>query len=123
MWATVAVMVYDRLGEICSEASNRFSFTKSGMSLRAFIINKVGPQPGHPLQDPAILEDWFFRQLIIPYEEAVSMSRNQSNLSSKDFLRISSLKDLMRLMKCVQPQELFCRNEELTRWYEVLLPS
>jgi len=119
-WVTVAVLVYDRLGEVCPEPSDRYRFTTSGMSFRAFAISKFGPQPGHPVRDPAILENWFFQRLVIPYADAVSMSKNLSNLSTEDFLRISSLKDCIRLMKCVQPQELFCRTEELNRWFELL---
>lgn len=122
-WATVAVLIYDRLGEVCPNSSDRSSFSTSGMSLRAFLINKFGPQPGHLVRDPATLEDWFFRRLDIPYEEAVSMSQNLLNLSTEDFLRFNSLKNRMRLMKCMQHQELFRRLEELNRWYELLNSS
>jgi hypothetical protein len=120
---TAAILIYDRLGEICPKSSDRYSFTECGMSSRAFVINKFGPQPGNPVQDPAILEDWFFRRLDLPHEEAVSMSKNSVKLSTEDFLRISSLKDRVRLMKTVQPQQVFRRRDELDRWYELLETS
>jgi hypothetical protein len=121
--ATAAVLIYDRLAEVCPESSDRYSFSSSAMSLRAFLINKFGPQPTHPARNPATLEDWFFQQLDFSYEEAVSMARNVLKLSTQDFLRFSALRDRMRLMKCVQPQELFGRLEELSRWYELLVIS
>ena len=84
------------------------------------MIDRFGPQPGHPARDPAILEDWFFRRLNKPFEEVLSMSKNAQNLSTEDFLRLCSLKDRVRLMKGVQRQEVFCRRDELNRWYELL---
>jgi hypothetical protein len=90
------------------------------MSLRAVLIQKIGPQPGHPHLDPAILEDWFFRRLDLSHEEAVSMSRNALNLTTEDFLRLNALKDRVRLMRSVDPQQLFRRADELNRWYELL---
>lgn len=84
------------------------------------MIDKSGPQPSHPARDPTILEDWFFRQLNKPFEEVFSMSKNARNLSPEDFLRISSLKDRVRLMKSVQRQQVFRRNDELSKWYQLL---
>jgi hypothetical protein len=119
-WATAAVLIYDRLGEICAKPSDRSYFAASAMSLRAFMINKFGPQSGHPVKDPKILEDWFFRRVDMPHAAAVLMSENSLNLSTPDFLRISSLKDRVRLMRSVQPQQGFARRDELNRWYELL---
>lgn len=42
VWATAAALVYDRLGETCTKASDRSHSVASGMSLRAFVINKLG---------------------------------------------------------------------------------
>ena len=121
--ATAAVLIYDRLGEVCPKSSDRYSFSSSGMSLRAFLINKFGPQATHPARNPATLEDWFFQRLNFSYEEALSMSQNVLKLSTQDFLRFNALRNRMRLMKCVQPQNLFQRLEELNRWYELLNTS
>jgi hypothetical protein len=119
-WATAAVLIYDRLGEICTKPSDRSHFATSGMSIRAFLINKLGPRPGHPALDPATLENWFFQRLDMHHEQAVAMSRDPLNLSTQDFLQINSLKDRARLLKSVQPQQLFHRADELKRWYELL---
>src|SRR5437868_3540542 len=67
--ATGAVLIYDRLRETCTEPSDRSHSTNEAMELRATMIDKFGPQPGHPARDPAILEDWFFRRLYLPFEE------------------------------------------------------
>jgi hypothetical protein len=40
-WATAAVVVYDRLGQTCVKPSGR-RHAASVMSLRAFVINKLG---------------------------------------------------------------------------------
>src|SRR5262245_28763080 len=85
-----AVLVYDRLGEVCSRPSDRSSFIESGMSVRAFVIKRFGPQPDDPVQDPAILEEWFFQRLGMPYEQAVSMNKDSLKLTTEDFLRVSS---------------------------------
>lgn len=118
-WATAAVLVYDRLGEVCAP-SERARFSDTGMSLRAWAINELGPRSGDPVRDPAILEDWFFRRLDLPYEVAVSMSENLLTLSTEDFLRLSRLKDRVRLMGSVRPQELFQRIDEIRNWYAII---
>jgi hypothetical protein len=121
--ASAAVLIYDRLGETCTKASERSSSISDSMALRAVVISKFGPQSGHPVRDPGTLEDWFFRRLNVPFEKAVSMARDSLKLSTADFLWISSLKDRVRLMKSVQPQQVFSRKDELNRWYELLETS
>jgi hypothetical protein len=119
-WATAAVLLYDCLGEICNKPSERYRFLASGMALRASVINDLGPEVGHPVRDPAILEGWFFRSLDMAFEESAVMARNSISLPTDELLRLSRLKDRLRLMKCVQPQQLFSRTDELNRWYELL---
>ena len=90
------------------------------MAFRAVVISKSGPQPGNFVRNPAILEDWFFRRINMPLDEAVFLSQNSLKLSSEDFLRVSSLKDRVRLMKGVRHQEAFRRRDELVKWYALL---
>jgi hypothetical protein len=90
------------------------------MALRVVVINKFGPISGDPVRDAAVLEDWFFQRLNMPIEQAISMAKNSLNLSSDDFLQISALKDRVRLMKSVRPQQVFLRTDELNKWYALL---
>jgi hypothetical protein len=117
-WATIAVVVFDRLGEICPEGSG--SFTTSSMGLRAFMINRLGPRAGHVVLDPTVLEEWFFRRLELPYEEAISKSRQAASLPTDEFLLLNRLKDRIRIMRSVQSQHLFRQEDELSRWYALL---
>jgi len=123
VWAFIAVRIYDRLGTICPKPSERYAFADTGMSLRAFMIAKFGPQAGHPTRDPAIVEDWFFERLDLSFEEASSFELNLPSLSTRDFLRVSCLKDRVRLMKRMRPQQMFRRTEELDKWYGLLRPA
>ena len=120
VWACACVLIYDCQGRGGTDASDRSEATESEMSLRAFMIDKFGPQSGHPARDPAVLEDWFFRRLSLSFEEALSMSKNSPSLSTDDFLLVSSLKDRVRLMKSIRSQQVFRRIDELNRWYNLL---
>jgi hypothetical protein len=84
------------------------------------MVNAHGPQANHSVRDPAILEDWFFQQLDVPFEQAVSMAGNSTNLPTEQLLRLGRLKDRVRLMKCIKPQEVFRRLDELNVWYTLL---
>jgi hypothetical protein len=116
--ATAAVLIYDRLAESCKKRSERSRFRDIAMALRAGMIDQFGPQTGHAARDPAILEDWFFRGLEMPFEQAFLMGEmSPTDLSTDDFLRLHYLKDCVRLMKSIRSQEVFRRTDELEKWY------
>ena len=112
--------IWNRLSEVCSNSSDKARFIAEGMGSRAFAIKKLGGQAGHPIRDPAILEQRFFEDLDPSYEDAAAMQKNSPNLSTQDFLLLNRLKDRVRIMKGVEPQQVFCRWDELSRWYELL---
>jgi hypothetical protein len=120
VWACAGVLIYDCLGRVCTNPADRSQATESEMSLRAFMVDRFGPQSGHTARDPAVLEDWFFRRLSLSFEDALAMSKNSISLSTDDFLRVSSLKDRVRLMKSIRSQQMFRRIDELNKWYGLL---
>ena len=119
-WATIAVLIGDRLAERCHQPGDRSAAAVEAMSLRVCMLNAVGPRPGHPVLDPATVENWFFRNLDMPYESALHQSRYVGQLSTDEFLTLSRLKDRIRIMCGVKSQELFRRADELARWYWLL---
>jgi len=119
-WAAVAVLIADCLAECCHQPGERSAAALEAMSLRACMLNTFGPRPGHPVLDPPVLEDWFFKNVDIPYESALHQSRYIVQLSTNDFLTLSRLKDRIRIMQGVKSQQLFRRADELARWYKLL---
>lgn len=115
-----SILIHERLWEICPNSPNRYSFIGSAMGTRASLIQQFGPRAGDPFRDPAYLEDWFFRRLSLSYDAAAAMLNNLPNLPINEILRIYTLMDRLRLLKKMQPQEMFRRAEELNRWYALL---
>lgn len=119
-WATAAVLLFDRLGERCEEGRDRTASTKAAMSLRAYMLNAHGPQSGHPVLDPMILEAWFFRGLEWRYEQVAQKLQSESDLSSSEFVSLNRLKDRIRILKSVHFQDQFQRPDELSMWYQLV---
>ena len=116
-WATAAVLLGDRLAERCDERRDRAHFAKAVMELRALMLNAHGPESGHPVLDPMILEAWFFRGLELRYEKAARMLGREDELPTEEFLALNRLKDRVRILRSVARQEMFRRGLELEQWY------
>jgi len=117
-WATVAVLVFDRLTEVCQVNSAHYEF--DGMSLRAGMVRDYGPEAGHPVLDPALVENWFFRRLKVSLEEAVALWANVAQLPTEVFLRLASLKDRLRVIRPVFLKGLIRRKDDLAKWLTFL---
>jgi hypothetical protein len=98
--AKLAIFLFDRLAEVCEDPSVRASRKFSSMGLRTFMINHYGPVPGDAYFDPATVEDWLFRYLALPFDEAVALSaKSPTDLPTKDFLRLSAVMNVLRLVR------------------------
>src|SRR5207249_1480966 len=119
-WATAGVLLGDRLAERCDERRDRAHFAKAAMELRALMLNAHGPESGHPVLDPMILEAWFFRGLELRYEKAARMLGREDELPTEAFLALNRLKDRVRVLRSVERQGIFRRGEELEQWYGLM---
>ena len=121
-WATVAVLILERLSEKCADEPNRPDYEKAAMSLRAYMINRFGHQMGHPVLDAETIENWFFRRVDLTYDEATAMNERVNALDAYHFLKLSSLKDRIRIMRSLPMRVPFRNAEEVFKWFSLVTP-
>jgi hypothetical protein len=118
-WATIGVLVYDRLTH-SSDPLFRDSYSLSAMILRSNMIATFGPESNHPVLDPQLVEDWFFRELNITYEEASDEVKQWDDLPSRHRFRLFDIKARLEPIRTLLGKGLIQRIGEVMRWQQLL---
>jgi hypothetical protein len=115
-WARIAVDVYDRLANRAKpNSNNRNEFERSAMFVRAALINRFGAQPGHPLLDPHVIEQWFFDRLSLSPDQAIQMT----NESYDRFLQLRAIKNRLAVIELLMSEGHWRDNAALQQWVEI----
>jgi hypothetical protein len=77
-WAKVAILVDDLLAE--THPDMKHSFTLDAMTLRAYMISKLGHIPGHKILDGSCIVNWFLNNLKFSPQEALTIASLWRNL-------------------------------------------
>jgi len=111
--AELAIDIYEKLdNEYLSE-----SFLLSAMMLRAYMINKHGIEPYHPVLDINKVLDWFKSR--IPRDISFS---NWKELDIKDILELRKLKNRIQVIKTLRDNKSINLCDEIERLLELSLP-
>lgn len=130
-WAKVAISVYEFLINHQIKYEIRESFFYSLMMLRAYMIVKFGISDEDSILDTNPIVDWFFDNLNLTYEEAISRTSSWQELFTnstsekfndkliskrEDILQLRLIKNRLGVIKLLMDSHKLCPNEELKAW-------
>ncbi|WP_448269855.1 hypothetical protein [Nostoc sp. DSM 114159] len=128
-WAEIATSVYEFLAE--NNPSFSELYLNSLMGLRAYMIVKFGAFPENPVLDIQQIVTWFFDNLHISYQEALTKAadwrealaaKNPEETQKKfdseleDFRKLRLIKNRLSIIKYLSKSKDFVPNEELNIW-------
>lgn len=114
-WAKVAILIYN---QIISEATPvyRASLERSVMSLKAYLIDKLGIVPDDPILDVNQIVQWFFEKLHISLKEAEEKAALWQSLAKEEILELRQIKNRLAIIKTLAESNLLPPNQELSAW-------
>ena len=92
-WANASTHLYARLAK--THPGDAESYERSGLTLRAGLIQKLGPIPGDELRDPADILAWVSGSLVLPREDA--KARSSLWRAKRGQLPVAELRTLRRI--------------------------
>lgn len=133
-WAKVAIYVYDFLAANQPNASGKESFMSSAMTLRAYMISKLGATPGDEVLDIEYLVNWFFDDLKISDKDAlikasawkqILAAKNKQDIQNKldaeleEFRILRRIKSRLTLFKLLSESNKFIPDKEIADWLSI----
>lgn len=127
-WSEIAFVVYEHLAaheRLIAPLNplSGLSFETSPMTLRLWMISRLGAVAGHPIRDPASVTRWFLEHTGTSLEEARRMAGELRSIPAElwsqhmDVLRaltaIKSRLNIVRRLGLTEPPP------EITRWFEL----
>ncbi|MCC5647993.1 hypothetical protein LC607_34850 [Nostoc sp. CHAB 5824] len=128
-WAEVSISIYEFLAKNNSRFSDRY--LSSSMSLRAYMIIRIGTISGHSILDIEQILDWFFARLEFSYEEALikatawrdALSKNNPEDNQKyfdanleDIKILRDIKNRLIIIKLLYDNKKIDTTKELNAW-------
>ena len=133
-WAKVAIYVYNFLAANQPNATGKESFMSSAMTLRAYMISKLGATPGDEILDIEYLVNWFFNDLKISDKDALIKadawkkmlaSKNKKDIQNKldaeleEFRILRQIKSRLTLFKLLSESNKFTPDKEIADWLSI----
>jgi hypothetical protein len=96
-WADVAIKAYEHL--ISVNVHGVSELERSAMFVRARMIGIFGTISGHPILDPAVVEQWFLDRLPVSLDEATTMT---SDWKERPIAEIRELREIKNRLAVIQ---------------------
>jgi hypothetical protein len=119
LWATISVTIYDRLAQT-SEMESRQIFERDSMTVRSNMILLFGPRHGHPILEPALLENWFLSQAGVTVEMISPLVEHWERLPTMDQFGLFELKHRFDVISVLLSKGVFRQSDKLKQWEQAL---
>ncbi|MHC5536986.1 hypothetical protein ACYOEI_01780 [Singulisphaera rosea] len=119
-WAKIAVTVYDLLGSVV-DPPDRFVFRSSAVAVRSNMILRYGPMSGDAVLDPKLIEDWFFGDVGLPFDEARRVVNDWASSTLDVRATVYIAIEMFDFIKPLLDRSMFHRIYELNQWGDTLL--
>jgi len=128
-WAEISISIYDYLARKNHKFSDRY--LSSSMSLRAYMIIKIGNISGHTILDVKQVLNWFFSKLKFSYEEALIKatawrdvwsknnpddSQNYFDANLENIRDLKDVKHRLRIIKILYENRKIIPTKEISNW-------
>lgn len=115
-WAEVATSVYERLAAETANSSARESLMISSMLLRAAMIAKLGPVPGHSVLDIDQIICWFCDSLTLSRDSATKKAANWRECNIEEIRELRRIKNRLQVISALADSDKCVLNQELKAW-------
>ncbi len=118
LWAQVVNSVQEYTANKANPAaSNPHEVSAKLLAVR--LIDELGPVVGHPILDPNLIEEWFFKGLTMSYEEAVSKAKNWRERPVEEIAQLRNLKNRLLPVEQLKEKGYLADNSELSKWLHI----
>ncbi|HMA37060.1 MAG TPA: HEAT repeat domain-containing protein [Chloroflexia bacterium] len=115
-WAEVAIAIYDHMAQH-EHPSFRPPATEKSMLLRAWIIERMGSVPGHPILGTEPLVRWFFETPGIAHSTPYSLRNTHSlKVARQESWEFRELEQRLRILARLVKKQQLNSDTELNEW-------
>ena len=117
-WARIATSVYDRLAWE-SDPADRESLVHSSMTLRAYMIPRLGSVAGDAVLDSEMVRQWFIESTRLTPEEAADRSERWRELEIDGIRELRRIKNRLSVVKLLIDGGYFTDDILLNEWLSI----
>jgi hypothetical protein len=117
-WLRVANRAYSALASRESERQARL-YERSAMTLRGFLLAKLGELPGEPLLNISEIVRWFREVTPVSPEEALDLAHQPRSRGAKIALQLRDIKNDLGVFESLEGSALLNGYPDIVEWLRI----